>query len=137
MTPNNGAPSQIADILERIFRLGPTQAMRFDEIESGNNPVVPGDVGWLSTYDWPDDIVISQNKKTVRIIAIRATRPGNGAFSRLITGIAKAGLKPVVVEPLDLMLMVLKKWGWSHRIVGKGLQREAQWRPSKAWLEAR
>ena len=131
------APNQIAEILERVFRLGPTRAMREDETMAGNTPVIPGEVFWLKTCDWPDDIVVSQNKKTVRIIAIRATTPGNGAFSRLITEIAKAGLKPVVVEPMELMTLILRRWGWSHRVVGKGMQHEDQWRPSKAWLEER
>lgn len=84
------APDQIANFIERMLRLGPTQALRMDELEAGNQPIIPGEVAWLPRCDWPDDIVISQRKRTIRIIAIRATKPGTGAFSRLITEIAKA-----------------------------------------------
>lgn len=123
--------------MERLIRIGPTEAMREDEAAAGNALIQPGAVDWLPSIDWHDDVVVSTRGDLVRIIAIRARRLGTGAFSRMITGISKAGRIPVIVEPMFDMPAILERWGWSKQIVGHGFQREEQWRPTKAWLKAR
>jgi len=127
----------LAALVERAILMGPVEAMRADERVAGNSPINPGDVDWLPVLDWPDDIVVSMRGKKVRIIAIKAKYPSNGAFSRLITDIAKAGLTPIIVEPMFVMPDILKRWGWSRQIIGSGFEREEQWRPSRAWLVRR
>ena len=117
-------PPGFDEMITRLIRIGPVAAMREDEILAGNTIICPGMVDWFSSLDWPEDVVVSQRLDVVRIIAIKATRPGSGAFSRMITGIAAARLMPVVVEPMFDMPLILKQWGWSGRIFGTGVDKE-------------
>lgn len=127
----------LSDAVDRLVRIGPVEAMREDERAAGNAIILPGMVDWLPALDWPEDIVVATRGRFVRIIAIKAKHPGTGAFSRMITGIAVAGRIPIIVEPMFDMPDILKRWGWSRRIVGSGFEKEEQWQPSRAWLAAR
>lgn len=123
--------------MERLLRIGPTEAMRQDEIAAGARVVVPGEIEWLSANDWPSRIVVSIAGDHVRIIAIDAIKPGHGAFSRMITGICKAGLIPIIVEPMGNMAAILQRWGWSGKVTGIGWTCEETWRPPTGWAQAR
>ena len=109
--------------LNRMFLLGPGEAMRQDERDLGHRIIVPGDEPWLPKADWPDNIVITQAGKEVRIIAIYAREPGTGAFRRMIDGIKAAGLTPVVVCPFRNMEDILRRWGWAPDF------KNEEWRP--------
>ena len=106
---------QIDKMVNRMFLLGPGEAMRQDEREKGYGIILPGEVPWLPTEDWPDNVVISQCRDEIRIIAIFAKEPGKGAFRRMIAGIKAAGLKPVVVCPFRDMEDILVRWHWNYR----------------------
>lgn len=106
--------------VRRILAIGPAQVMRDEEIGAGYKIVMPGERPWLPSCDWPDNIVISTDERVVRIVAIYATHPGQGAFRRLIKGIQAAGLRPIVVEPMLDMPAILQRWGWKFRRVGYG-----------------
>ncbi len=124
----------IAQVIEAMDGRPMWEIMRRDEVAKGNSVIVPGDAPWLSADDWDPTIIVSQSGKEIRLIAILAKQPGTGAFKRTVAGILGADLVPVVIEPLGSMSVILKRWGWSKRIVGSGfMEREEQWRPRKGW----
>lgn len=101
------------------------------ERERGYKPVFPGQVIWLPKSDWPNDVVVSMDGNTVRIVAIKALKEGSGSFRRLIESIIQYGLSPVIIEPMLSMPDILTRWGWSRRMVGNDFEtREEQWFPS-------
>lgn len=65
----------------------------------------------FSERDWVRG-VISLKGREVRIVAIEAYEPGNGALKRLIASITSAGYQPVVVAAMLDMPKILKHWGW-------------------------
>lgn len=105
------------------------EIMREEERAAGRRVVLPGDEPWLSSDDWHPTVVVSIDKREVRLVAILALRPGSGAFSRTVAGIRSAGLLPVIVEPTREMRATLLRWGWSVRRSGVGFESEEQWRP--------
>jgi hypothetical protein len=107
--------------------------MREDEQRRGHLTVIPGDVPWLRTEDWPADVVISLAGKRVRIVAIYAKNPGQGAFRQLIADIQAAGLTPCVLGPLTLVMQaIMRKWKWKRRDVGQDFETfEERWEPRK------
>lgn len=127
----------LAEALERILRIGPSEALREDERAMGFEPMKPGDVSWFSADDWSEGDIVSICGNEVRIVALKATRPGTGALSRLVTSIIRSGRHPIIVEPLFFMPEILKRWGWRSRIVGSGIQRHEVWEPTVEWLEHR
>lgn len=126
-------------MLDRMFDMGPGAAMRLCEAEAGYDPILREDPpAWLHLDDWEDDFVISKDGFRIRIVAIIAVKPHNGAFSRLVTGICKAGFMPVVVVPLGQMRPILSRWGWMRGIHGSSFaEREDRWFPSPAWIKER
>jgi hypothetical protein len=123
--------------MERLIRIGPSEAMREDERAMGFEPIRPGDCEWFSAADWNHKDVVSVRGREVRIVAIKATKVGVGAFSRMITGIARAGLTPIVVEPLFDMPDILQRWGWQRFEIGEGFEHQEIWKPRIGWLRAR
>lgn len=109
------------------------EIMRANEVGAGNTVVVPGDVPWLSIADWHPTVVVSVKGRVVRLVAILASRPGNGAFRRTVAGIIAAGLTPAVIEPTHEMRATMKRWKWKCRRAGYGLETEEQWRPRKSF----
>jgi len=107
------------------------EIMRDNEREAGNEVIVPGQVAWLPLLDWDETIVVSRRRKEIRLIAILAKSPGNGAFRRLIDAIQANGLTPVILAPSLEMAATMRRWGWSRRFVGTGFEQEEQWRPKK------
>lgn len=122
----------LAELLERLDKAPIHEIMRADEQARGNTVVVPGEVDWLPVEDWHETVVVSQADREVRLIAILAKRPGEGAFRRLVDAIRRAGLTPVVVAPSLEMRATLRRWGWRQRNVGGGWDQEEQWLPRKA-----
>jgi hypothetical protein len=115
--------------------LAPYVKMVSEETAKGFTCIHPGDVDWLPKEEWPENVVMSLSGKIVRVIAIYARNPGTGSFGRLITAIAKAGLKPIVLLPGDHMLRICKAWGWVPDINGAAM--ESWFEPTEEWLKQR
>jgi hypothetical protein len=129
---------QIMETMHHAIVHGASNVMRDSEVARGYRPVFPGDFPWFPASEWPQDVVVSLDGNRVRIIAVYALNPGNGAFSRLITGIVRAGLIPTVVAPFSEMVDILTHWGWHRRIVGKTFNdRCDEWFPTRKWREQR
>lgn len=109
------------------------EIMRANEREAGYAVVLPGEVSWLSIDDWDPTVTVSVNDKEVRLVAILAKRPGNGAFRRAVKAILDAGLTPCVIEPTREMRATMRRWNWYPRRVGSGMDSEEQWRPRKSF----
>jgi hypothetical protein len=130
--------NEIMDALREAIEFGPGEAMRRNEIAKGGTLVPTGSVDWLPHTDWIEDMVVSRVGDDVRIVAIQAKEPGSGAFSRLITALAKRGLRPIVVCPFSHMEEILRRWKWRRKDVGIGFDdREDQWTPRSTWLKKR
>jgi hypothetical protein len=130
--------AELKAAVERAFEIGPYAYLSEGEESRGATLIAPGSVPWLSADDWPYDIVVSQLGKDVRIVAIYSPNPGQGAFSRLVTAIAKAGLRPVVVCPTNHMRAICERWGWKEQIVGSTFDdREDRLIPKRQWLKRR
>lgn len=124
--------------IDQCFLHGSVNVMRDHERQFGFTPIAPGEATWLPSSDWADDIVVALDGVRVRIVAIYARSCGNGAFSRLVTNIIRAGLLPVVVAPMGRMTDILTAWGWHHRMVGKSFdERRDEWFPTRKWREQR
>lgn len=129
---------ELMEAIRKAMTIGPHACMIEQEEAKGHTCVYPSDVDWLPASDWPADIVISISRKTVRIVAIYALSPNNGAFGRMITGIAQAGLKPVVICPSEEMYEICMRWGWRHISKGSTFEdNEDELFPSKKWLKHR
>ena len=109
------------------------EVMRTDEVERGNQVVMPGSVPWLSLADWDSTSVVSRAGKEVRLIAILSVAPAGGTLRRTVAGILSEGLVPVIIAPTNGMRNTLKRWGWFPRHIGSGWDHEEQWRPRKGW----
>lgn len=109
------------------------EIMRENERRDGARVVVPGEVQWLSAADWHPTVVVSVAGRSVRLVAILANSPGNGAFRRTVAAIMAAGLVPTVIEPTHAMRATMKRWKWKCRHVGYGMNSEEQWRPRKSF----
>lgn len=105
--------------------------MRADEAAKGYRVVRPGEVSWLPAADWDYSVVVSLDKDYVRLVAILARNPGNGAFRRLIANISAAGLTPCVLAPTNEMRATVKRWGWRSRYIGHGFDCEERWYPRR------
>lgn len=107
------------------------------EIDNGHKIISRDEYPWFSSDDWEEGVV-SIDGKRVRIVAVMAKNPFNGAFSRMITGICKDGFIPVVVAPFDMMIFIMKKWGWHKRLIGHDYYtRQDQYFPTRKWIEKR
>ena len=68
---------------------------------------------WVKKRDWRAMPLIALREREARILIVFARKPGNGAFRRLVDGIATAGLRPVVVCPIfATMPAILRHWDW-------------------------
>lgn len=127
---------EIDEIIRRCLVNGPEYELREAELSMGNSLIEIGEVAWLPADDWMS-AVVSRRGKEIRIVAIWAKFQGTGAFKRMIAGILSEGLRPIVVCPFDEMTQIMRHWGWSCQIVGRGLQREERWMPKKKCVPAR
>jgi hypothetical protein len=125
---------RIADTLAGAARhpLGVAGLMIQDEIKAGRAVMQPGSV-WPFEFieaDWHFPAVVSHDGREVRIVAILALHPGNGAFRRLVDNITGAGLAPVVVEPVGVVMpAIMKRWKWRGSTRGVGENTVNEWRP--------
>lgn len=122
---------QVEAAIDRIIRLGPSEAMRECERAVGNTVIRAGERPWFPADDWSPGDVVSIDGGEVRIVAIVAKRPRSGALSRMLCGITLAGLRPAIVEPMDDMVTILSRWGWEPSWAGEGFGRQAIWRPRR------
>ena len=106
--------------------------MRAEEQAKGYRVVVPGEVSWLPADDWQPTAVVSLDGTTVRLVALQALVEGRGALSRLLAGIAAAGLSPCILEPTRELQATLKRRGWRGRTVGHGVEAERRWYPRRS-----
>lgn len=128
---------QIEACIEQAILHGGGNLLAANEQACGYTLISPGQYPWFSP-EWPDDLVVSMDGPRVRIVAIYNPKQGNGAFSRLITGICKAGLLPTIIAPFGGMTELLKHWGWHHRVIGSTLEdRCDEWFPTRRWREQR
>jgi hypothetical protein len=132
-------PDHILSAIAECVADGASATMRRHEVARGHELVLPGTTPWLPAADWDPGIVVSiTGRRRVRIVAIYARQPGTGAFSRMVDGILLAGLHPLIVEPTGIMDLILDRWGWHQRTVGKSFRdRETQWFPTAGWKAAR
>lgn len=129
---------KVEQSIVRIALVGAGNVMREQEAIKGWTVIFPGDRPWLSASDWPHDVVISECRTHVRIVAIQALRPKCGAFSRLVDGILLVRKMPLVVSPIgQIMPAILRRWNWRCRVRGDGWDAEEIWRPSRQWIERR
>lgn len=108
------------------------EVMRADERAKGHRVVVPGGEPWLPAVDWDATSVVSVDGNVVRLVAILALNPGNGAFRRLIAAIQTAGLTPHISTPTREMRDTLRRWGWKGKHRGWGDDVEEIWKPRAA-----
>lgn len=132
---------RIADVIAtgRAHPLGVAGIMIDAETAAGRTVVPVGSVTPFAVpvEDWVAPTVIAVDGGEVRIIAILAKCQGNGAFRRLVESIQAAGLSPVVVEPVGLVMpAILKHWGWTGRTIGRGFERFEEWRPRQRQINA-
>jgi hypothetical protein len=132
------AQNDIEKAVQAFLRLlsgdDPAAMLRETEVAKGYRLVPVGSVSWLPAEDWGKDDVVTTNGIEVRLVAIKAKQPRNGAFTRLLAALLAARLTPVVVCPMDDMEGVLRRWGWKHREIGVDFDtREDQWRPPVGW----
>ena len=111
--------------------------MRADERAAGRRVVIPGEVAWLAAADWNPTVVVSVDRKVVRLVAILALNPGTGALRRTVAAIIDAGLTPCIVAPTREMRQTMKRWKWKCRHVGYGSQSEEQWKPRRLTMAGR
>jgi hypothetical protein len=98
--------------------------LRQMEIEHGFAPIEVA--SWLNNDDWRE-IIATRDHRRVRLVLLDAKQPGTGAFTRLIAGITKAGLVPVIVEPNKTLTDWCVRHGYRMRIIGKGKDRHEVW----------
>ncbi len=100
------------------------------EIARGRVVIRPGTAPWLPSEDWHRDTICSIDGQEARLILLVATRPGAGAFTRTLAGLALAGLRPAVIEPTRELAATLRRRGWGCDVIGRDFEtRETSWRP--------
>jgi len=113
------------------------EVLRKRELEKGYRLANSETDKWLNDDEW-ESHVISVIGKRVRIIIVLAKIQYQGAFSRLITNILQAGLRPSVISPMMDMPLILTWWGWKQHSSGTAFEdREDYWIPTKEWINNR
>ena len=122
----------IENVMHRSMMSGGTPALlRSEEAAGGRMVIRPGEVPWLPLEEWSGDTVVSIEDDRVRLVLLVAVRPGHGAFSRLIARLARARLKPVVVEPSSAFAATLERRRWRSRSIGHGAKTQTIWYPRR------
>lgn len=86
---------------------------------------------WLDWSDWTDATIITGDGVRVRLVALEARQPGQGAFGRLIAKIQKANLVPVLVEPNRSLIDWCLRRDWRSRRIGRGRFNHEIWYPRR------
>ena len=86
-------------------------AIREDEAGAGNDIIRPGGKDWLPLKDWhPDTVVSITPSGTVRLILLRARRPGRGALTRLLAALGSRAVE--ILCPTRELAATLSRRGW-------------------------
>ena len=102
--------------------------IRKSEMDQGN--IVIYQAPWFNRDEWVVAIISEDPKGRIRLVLLDARLPGNGAFTRLISGIQAQGLTPVIVEPIGSLAGWCKKKGWKKRIIKHGTENKQEvWYP--------
>jgi hypothetical protein len=117
MSAFNRSPKECGDNLRRM------------EIEQGFTLVEAAI--WFDPADWHERSIVSQDGKRIRLVALQAREPGNGAFTRLIAKIFAAGLTPVLVEPNEMMENWCHRHNYRRKRIGQGEHRHEIWYPRR------
>jgi hypothetical protein len=103
--------------------------MRMAEVRQGFSIVT--EARWFNRDEWTPYTIVSQDKTRVRMVALEAKAPGNGAFTRLISGIWKSGLVPVLVEPNQTLVDWCHRHQFRKRTIGNKEYRHDIWYPRR------
>ena len=103
---------------------------RLIEAELKQGFSVISDASWLNREEWRA-IVVSQDRKYVRLVLLDANEPGKGTFTRLIDGICRVSLTPVIVEPNEILIAWCRRHDFRMRKVGSGELRHHIWYPRR------
>jgi len=132
--PDNDLEKAMQVFLRMMAGDDPAAMMCEAEVAKGYTLIPVGSVPWLPACDWGERDVVSTDGHEVRLVAIGAKRKRNGAFTDLVSAILAEGKLPVVICPLDDMRSILRRWGWTSRLIGVEFdEREDQWRPRPGW----
>jgi hypothetical protein len=104
---------------------------RMRNTEMAQGFTIVADADWLDWDDWTQWTIISQDTKRARLVALEAKNPGNGAFTRLIDAIWRAGLVPVLVEPNQLLIDWCHRHQFRKRTIGNKNYRHDIWYPKR------
>ena len=110
--------------------LARASAERLRQLEVSKGFTLVAEAQWLERSDWRE-IVASQDGKRIRLVLLDALHPGKGAFTRLIAGIWRCDLMPVLVEPNQSLIDWCYRHDFRARIIGKGPDRHEVWYPRK------
>ena len=126
MPPRDRLPKHVEQELAAILSHPEGALGRIRELERARGSL------WefpLDTADWESGLVMIRGMEA-RIVLLNARQPGTGAFKRLLGAIGRAGLMPVVVEPMGgTMPAILERWGWKKKQCGAGFDSWEEWRP--------
>ena len=104
--------------------------MRQDEVLQGFQII--SQAKWLDWNDWDRHTIISMDHNRVRLVALQAKVPGQGAFTRLIDALDKAGLVPVLVEPNQTLIDWCHRHFYRKRTLNKGRKYQHEvWYPKR------
>jgi len=89
------------------------------------------DAEWLDWRDWESESIFTREGDRIRLVLLCAKNPGHGALTRLVDGIERAGLLPVMVEPSERLAAWCRKRHWKARMVGRGRDRHIIFHPRR------
>lgn len=91
------------------------------------------DAIWFDQNDWDAATIITQDGKRIRLVALQAKIPGQGAFNRLVRRIFAHNLAPVLVEPNEMLVGWCYRHGFRSKTIGRGDNRQTIWYPRRGW----
>jgi hypothetical protein len=86
---------------------------------------------WLDPEDWDRWTIVSQDDRRIRLVALQATVPYSGAFTRLIDRIITENHVPVVVQPNAFLTLWCRRHWFRQRACGRNELRHVIWYPKR------
>ena len=83
----------------------------------GHHTVRPGEVWWLPEADWHPGVISITRTGQVRLVSIRAKKPGTGSLVLLFGRCRGIGLRVIIVEPCPRLRASVERWGWKMQVV--------------------
>lgn len=104
-----------------MLNLSPAEiGQRMIDAELAQGYALVKEAMWWDRSEWTKRTIITRDDKWVRLVALEAKSPGNGALLRLVKAIESFGYVPVIVEPNAAMTAWCERRGYrSKRIGGK------------------